>query len=248
MSNTSQYDAMFSSVIGQDYDMLQLICPAATEMSRLVGNTVLAYPNTAEPLQTVELGGGTGVTTLALLTAKDDMKIISVDNEPTMQEQAKQRLKQWVDEGRLTFSADDALTALQQLANDSVDIIASAYTLHNFLDHYRGQVIKEIFRVLKPNGQFINGDRYGLDDIGQHTRMVQKEISQYFKVLAPIKRIDLLEQWIIHLFNDESENHVMRESVAVQQLQNAGFVTITVSHRQAVNALVTAIKPVKHNQ
>jgi hypothetical protein len=78
--------------------------------------------------------------------------------------------------------------------------------------------------------------------------MVQEEISQYFKVLTPIKRIDLLEQWIIHLFNDESENHVMRESVAVQQLQNAGFVTITVSHRQALNALVTAIKPVKHSQ
>jgi ubiquinone/menaquinone biosynthesis C-methylase UbiE len=133
MSNTSQYDAMFSSIIGQDYDMLQLICPAATEMSRLVGNTVLAYPNTTEPLQAVELGGGTGFTTLALLTAKDDMKLISVDNEPIMQEQAKQRLKRWVKEGRLTFSADDALTALQQLANDSVDIIASAYTLHNFL-------------------------------------------------------------------------------------------------------------------
>ena len=57
MSNTSQYDAIFSSVIGQDYDMLQLICPAATEMSRLVGNTVLAYPNTAKPLQAFELGG-----------------------------------------------------------------------------------------------------------------------------------------------------------------------------------------------
>ena len=162
-----------------------------------------------------------------------------------MQEQAKQRLKQWVDEGRLTFSADDALTALQQLANDSVDIIASAYTLHNFLAHYRGQVIKEIFRVLKPNGQFINGDRYALDDIGQHTRMVQEEISQYFKVLTPIKRIDLLEQWIIHLFNDESENHVMRESVAIQQLQEAGFSAITVSHRNAINALVTAKKPIK---
>ena len=245
MSNTSQYDAMFSSVIGQDYDMLQLICPAATEMSRLVGNTVLDYPNTGEPLRTVELGGGTGVTTLALLTAKDDMKIFSVDNEPTMQEQAKQRLKQWVDEGRLTFSADDALTALKQLANDSVDIIASAYTLHNFLHHYRGQVIKEIFRVLKPNGQFINGDRYGLDDIGQHTRMVQEEISQYFKVLTPINRMDLLEQWIIHLFSDESENHVMRETVSVQQLQEVGFSAITVSHRNAINALVTAKKPIK---
>ena len=92
MSNTLQYEAMFSSVIGQEYDMLQLICPAATEMSRLVGDAVSAYPNTTQPLQVVELGGGTGITTLALLTAKDDLVMFSVDNEPTMQEQAKQRL------------------------------------------------------------------------------------------------------------------------------------------------------------
>ena len=163
MSNTLQYEAMFSSVIGQEYDMLQLICPAATEMSRLVGDAVRAYPNTTQPLQIVELGGGTGITTLALLTAKDDLVVFSVDNEPTMQEQAKQRLQQWVTDGRLRFCGDDALTALQPLADDSVDIIASAYTLHNFLNSYREQVIKEIFRVLKPNGHFINGDRYGLN-------------------------------------------------------------------------------------
>ncbi len=245
MSNTLPYDAMFSSIIGQDYDMLQLISPAATEMSRLVGNTVSAYPNTTEPLLAVELGGGTGITTLALLTAKEDMHVLSIDNEPTMQKQAKQRLQQWVDEGCLTFCDDDVLTALQQLASDSVNIIASAYTLHNFLNSYREQVMKEIFRVLKPNGQFINGDRYGLNDINQHTRAVQEEVSHYFKVLAPLNRIDLLEQWIVHLFNDESENHVMREAVALQQLQDSGFLAITVSDRSAVNALVTAKKPIK---
>ena len=244
MSDTLQYEAMFSSVIGQEYDMLQLICPAATEMSRLVGDAVRAYPNTTQPLQIVELGGGTGITTLALLTAKDDLVVFSVDNEPTMQEQAKQRLQQWVTDGRLRFCGDDALTALQPLADDSVDIIASAYTLHNFLNSYREQVIKEIFRVLKPNGHFINGDRYGLNNIRQHTRAVQEEVSHYFKVLTPLKRSDLLEQWIVHLFNDESEDHVMREAVAVQQLHDSGFLNVNVSHRHAINALVTAIKPV----
>jgi len=64
MSNNTPYDAMFSSIIGKEYDMLQLICPAATEMSRLVGIAVNAYVGTSEPLQVVELGGGTGITTL----------------------------------------------------------------------------------------------------------------------------------------------------------------------------------------
>jgi len=145
MSNTLQYDAMFSSVIGQEYDMLQLICPAATEMSRLVGDAVRAYPNTTQPLQVVELGGGTGITTLALLTSKDNIVVFSVDNEPTMQEQAKQRLQQWVTDGRLSFCADDALTALQQLADDSVDIIASAYTCTIFLIAIESRLLRKFF-------------------------------------------------------------------------------------------------------
>ena len=27
-----------------------------------------------------------------------------------------------------------------------------------------------------------------------------------------------MEHWIVHLFNDESENHVMRESLTIQQI------------------------------
>jgi ubiquinone/menaquinone biosynthesis C-methylase UbiE len=247
MSNTSPYNAMFSSIIGQDYDMLQLLSPAVNEMSRLVGSTVNAYHASTEPLLVVELGGGTGVTTQALLTAKEGLQVFSIDNEPTMQKQAKQRLQQWVDQGHLTFCADDALTALQQLASDSIDIIASAYTLHNFLNSYREQVLKEVFRVLKPNGQFINADRYGLNDISHHTLAIQEEVGNYFKVLTPLNRLDLLEQWIVHLFSDESENHVMREAVALQQLQECGFLSITVSDRNAINALVTAKKPPNEN-
>jgi tRNA (cmo5U34)-methyltransferase len=159
-----------------------------------------------------------------------------------MQDQAKKHLKRWMDDGRLTFCGDDALTALKNLENGSVDIVASAYTLHNFLNTYRQEVIEEIFRVLKPGGQFINGDRYGLDDISMHTRIVQQEVNDYFRILTEANKLELLENWIVHLFSDESENHIMRESVALNQLQEAGFVQINLSHRMAANALVTAVK------
>lgn len=242
--NKSQYDALFSGVIGHDYDTINLICPLATQMSRLVGITAGEYAEkTTNILTVVELGGGTGITTLSLLTASDKLNILSVDNEPVMQEQAKKHLSKWKDEGRLTFSGDDALTALNKIATDSVDIVASAYTLHNFLDSYRNEVIEEIFRVLKHGGQFINGDRYGLDDISQHTQTIQKEISNYFKVLTKVNKLDVLEHWIVHLFNDESENHVMRETTSLIQLRNAGFSDIKLIHRIEVNALVTAVKP-----
>lgn len=239
----SPFDAMFSGVIGQDYDMLKLISPLATEMSRLVGVAVAEYPNQSDrPLNVVELGGGTGITTLAILTSGRNLTVTSIDNEPTMQNQAKTNLREWSEKNQVNFCSDDALTALNGIATDSVDVVASAYTIHNFMDSYRAEVIKEIYRVLKPGGQFINGDRYGLDDISEHTRLVQQEISDYFKILIRENKPDLLEHWIIHLFNDESQNHVMRETRSLQQLKDAGFSDVRLSHRAAVNALVTAVK------
>lgn len=239
-----EYDTLFAGVIGQEYQLLKLLSPLSAKMSHLVGETVAIHAATAQqPLQVVELGGGTGVTTLAILSAHENLNIVSIDNEPVMQNQAKQHLQAWVQRQKLTFSSDDALTALRALPTASVDVIASAYTLHNFLDHYRASVIAEAFRILKPGGHFINGDRYALDDIDQHTRLTQAEVGHYFKTLIDLNKLDVLEHWIVHLFSDESENHIMRETPALQQLTAAGFKGVELRHRQLVNALVTASKP-----
>lgn len=237
------FDAMFSGVIGQEYQMLKLICPFAAEMSRLVGVEVGGHCQLNPGSQLVlELGGGTGITTLSILSADERLQVVSVDNEPVMQNQAKQSLQAWVDGGRLSFSADDALSALRKMDDASINVVASAYTLHNFEAEYRRLVIQEVFRVLKPGGQFINGDRYALDDINAHTRCTQKEVAGYFKVLLEMNRPDLLEHWIIHLFSDESENHIMREAIALRQLEEVGFGAIELKLRQEVNALVVAKK------
>lgn len=237
------FEAMFSGVIGQEYQMLKLICPFAAEISRLVGVEVGRHCQLNPGSQVVlELGGGTGITTLSILSADERLQVVSVDNEPVMQNQAKQSLQAWVDDGRLSFSADDALSALRKMDDASINVVASAYTLHNFEAEYRRLVIQEVFRVLKPGGQFINGDRYALDDINAHTRCTQKEVAGYFKVLLEMNRPDLLEHWIIHLFSDESENHIMREAIALRQLDEAGFRAIELKLRQEVNALVVAKK------
>ena len=240
--------AMFSGTIVQDYDLLKLICPLSEEMSEIVGLVIRRYPNNSAPLSVVELGGGTGITTQPILMANNSLQVLTVDSDPDMQAQAKENLQKWIDNKRLTFCTNDALSALKTLASNSVDIVASAYTLHNFLIDYREQVINEIFRVLKPDGQFINGDRYALDDISEHTRLTQQDASHFFKVLIAANKPDLLEQWILHLFSDEAENHIIRESVALAQLKNAGFIDIQLSHIMNVNALVTATKPTQEKQ
>ncbi|NOT83836.1 MAG: class I SAM-dependent methyltransferase [Methylococcaceae bacterium] len=244
MTTEQNYDALFAGVIGQEYQLLKLLSPLSAQMSHLVGCTVATHAAIAEqPLQVVELGGGTGITTLAILSQHDNLTVLSIDNEPVMQNQAKQHLHAWFAQQKVTFCGDDALTALRAIPTASVDVVASAYTLHNFSDDYRALVITESLRILKAGGHFINGDRYALDEVSRHTRLIQEEVSGYFKVLIGLQKLDVLEHWIVHLFSDESANHIMRETSALAQLKAAGFVDIKLSHRQQVNALVTAVKP-----
>lgn len=242
MMTATELESMFSGVIGTEYDTLKLICPLAAKMSQLVGEGVKAYAADYNELSVLELGGGTGITTLAILLASDNTQILSVDSEPTMQNQAKISLAKWQDRGRLCFASEDVLAVLKNTPENSVNIVASAYTLHNFEVSYRTKVITEIYRVLVPDGLFINGDRYGLDDISSHTRLIQQEVMRYFKVLVSMDKVDVLEHWIVHLFADESEDHVMRETASLLELQTAGFKSVQLTLRHEVNALVTAIK------
>lgn len=246
MRNT-EIERLFSGLIGEEYELLRIIHPEAAEMSKRVGELVrnYEYGKSAKErvLNVLELGCGTGITTLALINSREDMHLTSVDNEPTMLDQARKNLAQWVTMGKLTLVENDALSALHDLATDSLDMVASGYTIHNFLDDYREKVLAEIFRVLKPGGIFVNGDRYALDDLEAHTQYVQAEVKRYFQVLTKMNRFDVLEQWIVHLFSDESPHHVMRTKPSLQTMKAIGFHPLEEHYRQGVNALITGTKP-----
>lgn len=225
--------------------MLKLICPAAADMSRRVGEFVGAWepPSPETQMTLLEIGCGTGITTACLLAGREDAAIESVDNAPVMLAQARHHLSVALDGKRLRLIENDALSHLRQMADASVDIVASAYTLHNFLHGYRLQVLKEVWRVLKPGGLFVNGDRYAIDDAAEHLKNTQEEVKSYFRVFMELNRLDLLEQWVVHLFSDESENHIMRLQQALDTMAEIGFHDIGLHFRDGNNALVSAVKP-----
>lgn len=241
--NLHTAERLFSGAIAEEYEKLKLICPAAAEMSRRVGDFMAEWlRGRAVPDSVLELGCGTGVTTAALLAALGEAPLTAIDSEPAMLAQARANLAPWIEAGRLRLVENDALSFLRAQADGSVDIIASAFTLHNFMDGYRSEVLREIFRVLKPGGLFVNGDRYGLDDTLEHTRLIQEEVKQYFKVFRDLNRIDLLEHWIVHLFSDESPDRVMRLAPALENMAEIGYQAVTVHYRNEVNALVSGVK------
>lgn len=236
---------LFHGPLAEEYAMLKLICPPAAEMSRLVGEAVAEWrsPRPAERLEVLEIGTGTGITCTHLLAARDDLCIAGCDNSPVMLEQARRNLAEEIATGRLWLVERDALAELRGRPAESVDIVASGYAFHNFLDAYRTAVLRETFRVLKPGGLFVNGDRYARDDVAEQLPLIQEEVRGYFRILLELGRPDLLEQWIVHLFSDESPHHVMRLGPALQTMTEIGFVDVAVSYRDGVNALVRGVKP-----
>ncbi|BBL70613.1 class I SAM-dependent methyltransferase [Methylogaea oryzae] len=243
MSGHEQVEQLFAGLIGEHYELLKVICPAAPDMSRRVGARVAAWPAQPAPLAGLELGCGTGITSVALLSGREDLRLLSVDSEPTMLNQARSNLAHWLEQGRLSLAEQDALGALRAQPESSFDVVASAYTLHNFFDSYRLDVLREVLRVLKPGGLFVNGDRYALDDVREHCRSVQGEIQDYFREFGRLGRYDLLEQWIVHLHSDESPDHIMRLAPALDAMRSLGFADVAVEYRVGVNALVTAVRP-----
>ena len=245
--NTAVADSPFNGLIGEEYAMLRLICPPAAEMSRQVRDFLKRWQGgirrSGVPLRVLEIGCGTGITTLALLSARDDQVITAVDIAPAMLAQARQQLAPWLKEGRVRLVESDALSFLAQWGDDSVDVVASGYAFHNFQQNYRREVLAEVFRVLKPGGVFVNGDRYALDDTLQHLQVIQDEVRQFFATFVKLGRLDLLEQWIVHLFSDESPDHVMPLGSALQSYHEAGFSPVSVHERCRNNALVSAEKP-----
>ena len=237
-------ELLFEGPIAKEYELLHLICPAATDISRRVGEFVgnsLAM-NTSGKVKMLEIGCGTGITTKRLLHYCSDADLICIDNAPDMLKQAAINLKAELSANKLTLLEIDALSYLQATASASLDRVVSAYTIHNFLDDYRLQVLAEIYRVLKPGGLFVNGDRYAEDNCREHLKLVQAEVREYCRVFAEIQRPDMLAEWIVHLFSDESPDHIMRLKPAIQSMEDLGFKSITQHFRQGVNALVSAVK------
>lgn len=243
-SNNHTAERLFSGLIGEEYEKLRVICPAAADMSRRVGEFLGEWVHDrGGDYDVLELGCGTGITSAALLDALGDHPLTTLDSEPAMLAQARINLAPWIEAGRLRMVENDALSFLRTQSDASYDAVASAFTLHNFMDGYRTEVLREIFRVLKPGGLFVNGDRYGLDDTLEHTRLIQEEAKHYFKTFIEMNRIDLLKHWVVHLFSDESPDRVMRLAPALQRMAEIGYQPVAVHYRQEVNALLTGSKP-----
>lgn len=233
----------FRGSLAEDYRLLKLAYPHLEQFQQCVGDCVRKYkPVTpTNPVRVVEIGCGDGITTNILLSARDDTVLAAIDIEPGMIERAKENLQPWEGVRNFQLITSDALRYLSDLDENSVDIIASVWTLHNFLTTFRGDFLKEAFRCLKPGGLFVNGDKYAQEQ-ALHFNELYEQMRVFFDVYLPIGKYGFLKEFVLHNLSDEAPDRIMYQADAISYMAEVGFSDITAVYRKHMEMVLIAYK------
>ncbi|MBI4079710.1 class I SAM-dependent methyltransferase [Candidatus Kaiserbacteria bacterium] len=229
----------FSGSLGEEYALLKEAVPYYGEFQNRIGSVVGNHVRQlqGDTIAAIEIGIGTGLTSQRILNADKRIKLLGIDSEPKMLNQAQETLTGFGD--RISYLREDALAALQMQPGASADIVASALTIHNFRPQYRENVFREVARILKEGGLFVNGDKYAFDDERIQQQVLEDSFKDYDTFIAR-GRPDLKRDWIRHDLEDEKIK--ITESEQVHLLQALGFHNIGWEYRKKVYAIVKAIR------
>jgi tRNA (cmo5U34)-methyltransferase len=235
----------YSGVLGKHYNLISQVMSYHERFQNTVKETLATYtkehPELAE-IKVLEVGTGTGLTSVRVLEADPRVKLTTVDADGNLMEKAKQVLADMTE--RIEFINKDILSALQAMASESIDAMASALTIHNFPTEYREQMMRELARVLKSGGLFVNADKYAFDDLEAHKKSLKEQIDSFDmfdKMDVPEVDIPTLKQgWIKHYQDDERTK--ITENEQIKMLEDLGFKDIKVIFRESMEATITAIK------
>lgn len=192
----------FSNILGEDYELLKLVIPHHDEFQDKIGEIIKSYCDTLknEVISIVEGGTGTGLTTVRILETDRRIKVLGIDSEEKVLNQARKTLSSFTK--RIEFENRDLIEALRDISDYSTDVFVSAWVIHNLDNNYRQKLFSEISRILKPGGLFISGDNYARDKDKEHQKDLEKRI-EAFENFAKMGRPDLKDEWTKHCFEDE---------------------------------------------
>lgn len=235
----------FKGKMSEEYQLISLALPHFEELQAQVGKAVAAYQ--ADPktpiLRVIDIGCGDGVTSHTILRSRGDVYLVCLDSEEEMVRQAKINLSEALLEKKSELVHADALDYFKEQETGSAHIAASALTLHNMEKTYRDELHNEIFRALVPGGLFINADKYAPQDDIQRFKALERALERFFDAYAPLGKIKLLKDWVLHNVADQAPDRCMKEGDTIDILRSIGFVDIKILYRENMEAVLAAQKP-----
>lgn len=220
--------------------LVYVAMPHLEKMQQFIADTLYALSQHTA-MSVLELGCGTGITADHILSMHPNVTLQSVDNEAASIDEARKRLAPYLQEGKVSLAVADMNDYLKQQPNDSFDIIVSALAIHNCYAEYRQETYREVLRVLKKGGLFINADKFAADDESEHAQALAWQLER-FGYFVQASRPDLKEKWTKHYQEDEAPNRILKESAFVKDLTDVGFQNIRKAIREQMEAIYIAEK------
>lgn len=130
---------------------IRLIVPRYDEMHEAVLRSI--PPDLPENLKILELGCGTGELTKKLCERYPKAHIVALDYSSRMLAVCREKLKSFGDRVRL-IEGDFSHTEFPR----DCDVVISTLAIHHLTDPHKLELFQKIYKVLKREGWFVNGD------------------------------------------------------------------------------------------
>jgi ubiquinone/menaquinone biosynthesis C-methylase UbiE len=239
--NTDDNQERFSGDFGKNYDIFHEAVPWHEEFQDSIVKVLKDAFIGKNDITLLEAGFGTGLTTKKVLEQLPEAHITAIDNVALMEE----KTKEYIPDDMLKnthFVIGDLLEELQKIATGSIDGFYSGYVLHNIEKETRANIFNEIYRVLKPGGVFVNGDRIAHDDIEEEKVALANAIDNCGVFIKKYNNADFYLEWVRHYLRDEEPDLIFHQSEQVRLLTDLHFNSIQYTFQKGLEATCSAIK------
>lgn len=237
-TSLTQTTARFSGIVGQNYHRLTRALPHYLKMQEVIASTVKRGLSQKAP-RILDLGCGSGLTTLAIHDLVADAIFTGVDNEPNMLKQYREYTHGLV-KGMVV--EEDILKFLKLCKTGQYDTIVSGFVLHNLPHEIRHRIIVEIGRILKLGNQFVLGDKIAHDSLKEHNQALMVQMDGLVKAYNNPEDHEYGIGWIEHYIRDNQPDLKQTESEVRTSFANAGFTEIRMIRRFGMDAVVVGTK------
>ena len=165
-----------------------------------------------EPRQILDLGCGTGTTTLMLKETFGQATLIGLDLSPYMLVMADYKAQQ----AGINIDWKQGLAEKTGFEDSSFDLVTVSMLLHETPPHISQLILRECFRLLKPEGQLIILD-------GNQKRLRHAD-------------------WLIEMFQEPYSQVYAAESVD-DWLKTAGFISVQTKPVGWIHQVTRSLKP-----
>jgi ubiquinone/menaquinone biosynthesis C-methylase UbiE len=206
----------------EEYKLLDEVYKNYISFEKEITPIVEGYNPTTE-INVLEIGCGTGITTDILLKSRENIKLKTIDIDDETIENMKEL---YPNNAKIEPLCFDVREFVREQEDKSFDLIVSAFTIHNLTDEDRKPLYKEIYRILKDGGLFINADKFVSDDEEKQIAGLKYRIGTYIEVLLKKEKYDLLKEWAVHYIDDHQPDKLLKPTETQKYFQKIGFKNI----------------------